>query len=174
MRVRKRVREHRRHLQAKKTRSAFKRLQKTARRQSRFVRHVNHCISKHLVSKAVQERKALSIETLTGIREGAKENGSRHLRWLLGNWAFAQLGSFLRYKAEAAGIPVIAVDPAYTSQTCHACGHCERANRKSQAEFYCQHCGLMINADENAAKNIKARAESSCGLMFRTTANACV
>ena len=167
MQVRKRVREHRRHLQARRTRSAFKRLQKTCRRQSRFVRDTNHCISKHIVSQAIQERKALSIESLTGIRERTKENGSRHLRWLLGNRAFAQLGSFLRYKAEAAGIPVIEIDPAYTSQTCHACGHCERANRKSQAEFHCQHCGLMLNADENAARNIKARGESSCALMFR-------
>jgi len=172
MQVRRRVREHRRHLQAKKTRSAFKRLQKTCRRQSRFVRDTNHVLSKHLVSKAVQERKALAIEALSGIRERA--NGSRHLRWLLGNWAFAQLGAFLRYKAEAAGIPLVEVDPAYTSQTCHACGHCERANRRSQAEFHCQHCGLDMNADENAAKNIKARGESSCALMFRTTANACV
>ena len=168
MQVRKRVREHRRHLQARKTRSAFKRLQKSCRRQSRFVRDTNHRISKHLVSKAVQERKALALETLSGIRERA--NGSRHLRWLLGNWAFAQLGSFLRYKAEAAGICVIEVDPAYTSQTCSSCGHCERANRKSQAEFHCQHCGLMVNADENAAKNIKARGELSCALMFHAVA----
>ena len=107
----------------------------------------------------MQERKALAIEALSGIR--CRANGSRHLRWLLGSWAFAQLGAFLRYKAEAAGIPVIEVDPAYTSQTCSACGHCERANRKRQAEFDCQHCGLMTNADENAAKNIKARAELS-------------
>lgn len=170
MQVRKRVREHRRHLQARQTRSAFKRLQKTARCQSRFVRDTNHRISKHLVSKAVQERKALAIETLVGIRDRA--NGSRHLRWLLGNWAFAQLGAFLSYKAEAAGIRLVSVDPAYTSQTCHACGHCERANRKSQSEFSCLNCGLTLNADENAAKNIKARGASSYALMFRPIATA--
>lgn len=166
MQVRKRVREHRRHLQACKTRSAFKRLQKSSRRQSRFVRDTNHVLSKHLVSKAVQKRKALAIEALAGIRDRA--NGSRHLRWLLGNWAFAQLGAFLSYKAEAAGIPLVSVDPAYTSQTCHACGHCERANRKSQSEFCCQHCGLDMNADSNAALNIKAWGELSYALMFRS------
>ncbi len=170
MQVRRRVREHRRHLQARKTRSAFKRLQKTARRQSRFVRDTNHVLSKHLVSKAMQERRALAIEALSGIRERA--NGSRHLRWLLGNWAFAQLDAFLSYKCEAAGILLLSVDPAYTSQTCHACGHCERTNRKSQSEFCCQHCGLTMNADANAAKNIKARAELSCSLMFHAVATA--
>ena len=48
MQVRKRVREHRRHLQARKTRSAFKRLQKTCRRQSRFVRDTNHVLRTYL------------------------------------------------------------------------------------------------------------------------------
>ncbi len=171
MQVRRRVREHRRHLQSRKTRSAFKRLQKSSRRQSRFVRDTNHVLSKNLVCKAVQEQKALAIEALVGIHDRAsvsRQNNS-YLRWLLGNWAFAQLGAFLRYKAEAAGIVVVEVDPAYTSQMCHACGHCERANRKSQAKFLCLQCGLDTNADENAARNIKARAELSCGLMFRPT-----
>jgi putative transposase len=31
------------------------------------------------------------------------------------SWAFAQLGSFIAYKARKAGVPVVHVDPAYTS-----------------------------------------------------------
>ena len=38
------------------------------------------------------------------------------------------------------------------------CGHCEQANRKSQAEFVCQSCGFAAPADWNAAVNI-SRAE---------------
>lgn len=168
--VRLKVREQRRTLQSRKTRSAYKRLQKNNRRQSRFVRDMNHCISKQLVQKAVQERKALAIEKLEGIRQ--RVHGSRYLRWLLGNWAFAQLGMFVKYKAESVGISVFEEDPAYTSQTCSRCGHCERANRKSQSEFICQNCGLIENADKNAAINIKARGELSCTLMFHPEAMA--
>lgn len=51
-RVRERVREHRPHLQARNTRSAFKRLQKTCRQQPRFVRDVNHRLAKPLVSRS--------------------------------------------------------------------------------------------------------------------------
>jgi putative transposase len=48
------------------------------------------------------------------------------------------------------------VDPAYTSQICHACGHCAAENRESQAVFRCRACGHADHADVNAAKNIAA------------------
>ncbi len=166
--VRQRVRQHRRQLQKKRTRSAYKRLQKTRRRQSRFVRDTNHVISKELVGRAVSLQKALALEDLSGIRERASVF-SRQMRWLLGNWAFDQLKMFLAYKAEAAGIPVVFVDPRNTSRTCHECGHCAKENRKSQAKFLCLKCGLCANADKNAAKNIEARGAQSNALMFRSS-----
>jgi putative transposase len=48
------------------------------------------------------------------------------------------------------------VDPAYTSQTCNACGHRAPENRESQAVFRCVACGHQANADVNAARNIAA------------------
>jgi transposase len=48
------------------------------------------------------------------------------------------------------------VDPAFTSQICHACGHCDPGNRESQAAFRCRACGHADHADVNAAKNIAA------------------
>ncbi len=48
------------------------------------------------------------------------------------------------------------VKPAYTSQTCAACGHCTPGNRESQAVFRCVACGHQANADVNAAVNIAA------------------
>lgn len=169
--VRRRDREHRRHLQRRKTRSAFKRLQKVNRRAARFSRDVNHCISKHVVQKALLAKKALALEDLSGIRERA--NGwNREMRWQIGSWAFADLAAKVCYKAAEVGIPVLFVDPRDTSKTCSSCGHCERANRKSQASFLCLHCGLCMNADSNAARNIEARAYQSERLMFRAVATA--
>jgi putative transposase len=46
------------------------------------------------------------------------------------------------------------VDPAYTSQTCHACGHRGAGNRERQAVFRCRACGHADHADVNVAKNI--------------------
>ena len=165
--VRCRVREHRRQVQKKRSRSAFKRLQKVHRRASRFAKDVNHCISKSLVQKALVLQKALSLEDLTNIRERS-HSLNKTMRWQMGNWAFADLAAKIVYKAAEVGLPVVFVDPKYTSQTCSCCGHCERANRKSQASFQCLSCGFCANADFNAAKNIEARGLLSTPLMFRS------
>lgn len=154
-------------LQSKGTKSARRHLKKIRHRQSRFVRNTNHVISKQLVERAATTGRALALEDLKGIRE--RSNGfSRELRWLMGNWAFDQLAQFVRYKAEAAGVPVVFVDPRNTSRTCSACGHCDKANRKSQSQFLCLQCGLDTNADFNAALNIWARAHQSERLLSRS------
>ena len=71
----------------------------------------------------------------------------------------------LEYKQRWLGGEVVAVNPAYTSQTCSACGHIEKANRKTQAAFKCVACGHSENADIQAAKNILALGHSvlACG-----------
>ncbi len=76
----------------------------------------------------------------------------------MGGWAFAQWQAFCAYKAQRAGVPVIVVNPAYTSQTCNACGVIDKASRLDQARFVCTVCGHSANADVNAAQNIAARA----------------
>ncbi|MGI5231419.1 RNA-guided endonuclease InsQ/TnpB family protein [Actinoallomurus sp. CA-142502] len=58
-----------------------------------------------------------------------------------------------RLEQKAAG-RVEKIDPAYSSQICHACGHCAADNRESQAVFRCRACGHVDHADVNAAKNI--------------------
>lgn len=164
--VRKNVREHRRQLQRKRTNSAKKRLRRIASRQSRFVRDVNHQISKKLVATALRLKKALALEDLRGIRERAS-TVSKQMRWLLGNWAFDQLKQFVSYKAEASGLCVVLVDPRNTSRTCPnpECGFCDKANRKSQSCFQCLKCGYTNNADLVGALNVEARAEMSSGLL---------
>jgi putative transposase len=73
------------------------------------------------------------------------------------------LGRRLAQKAAASGAVVIYVDPRFTSQQCHACGHTSTGNRESQAAFLCQSCGHADHADANAARNILAR-----GLLLTT------
>ena len=45
------------------------------------------------------------------------------------------------------------MNPAYTSQTCHSCGHVAKGNRLSQSKFKCTACGHADDADVNAALN---------------------
>lgn len=154
--LRKKLREHRRRLQECGTKSAKRRLKKASKRQERFVRNSNHVISKELVRDARASKKALGLEDLKNIRGRARLN--KEMRWQMGNWAFAQLRQFCTYKAQMAGVEVRIVDPRNTSRMCSVCGHCEKANRKSQKHFRCLACGHSENADSNASKNISHRA----------------
>ena len=60
----------------------------------------------------------------------------------------------LTAKAEKAGRETVPVPAANTSRTCVECGHCEAANRPSQATFVCQRCGFTGHADVVGAINI--------------------
>jgi putative transposase len=71
--------------------------------------------------------------------------------------AWGTLASRTEQKAEASGCAVTYVDPRFTSQQCHACGHTEQGNRESQAAFRCLMCGHTEHADANAARNVLAR-----------------
>jgi putative transposase len=156
-RYRKRQQALRRKLQAKGTRSAKRLLKKRARKEARFARDTNHCIAKKIVTEAERTCRGIALEDLTGIRDRARLRKPQ--RVTLSSWAFAQLGSFVGYKARRAGVPVIYVDPAWTSRTCADCGHADKRNRVSQAMFTCRGCGVVAHADRNASRNIAARGQ---------------
>jgi IS605 OrfB family transposase len=150
--VRKRYHLRRQRLQKCGTRNAKRRIRRTGQRETRFQGDTNHCISKRLVQKADVPCKAIGLEDLSGIRE--RSTVRHEHRYERHAWAFFQLRQFITYKAAWAGIPVHLVDPRNSSRACSQCGHCEKANRRSQESFLCQRCGFATNADYNAALNI--------------------
>lgn len=154
--VRKRRRRQRKRLQAKTTSSARRVLRRLSGKEARFARDVNHTISKRIVEEAKRTERGIAIEDLTGIRGRGRLRRSQ--RDNLHSWSFYQLRQFIEYKAQLHGVPVVSVDPRYTSQTCACCGHVAKANRKSQSSFLCVVCGYSCNADHNAAINIGRRA----------------
>lgn len=78
---------------------------------------------------------------------------------------FGEFSRQLEYKMDWQGKILLKVNPQYTSQKCHVCGHIEKENRKSQSDFACIACNTQENADVNAAKNILAAgyAVLACG-----------
>ena len=146
----------RRKLQAKQTRSAKRVLTRQRRKEQRRARDINHCIAKRIVTEAERTGRGIALEDLTGIR--ARVRHRKPQRVMMSSWSFAQLGSFIAYKAQRSGVPLVYVDPAYTSKECADCHHIEKLNRASQALFICRGCGVVAHADRNASRNIAARA----------------
>lgn len=139
-------------LQRKRTKSAKRRLKRRSRKESRWMRDLNHTIAKKTVLEAKRTERGISVEVLTGIRERVRHRKPQ--RSIFSSWAFAQLGGYLEYKSRQAGVPFVQVDPRHTSQRCHACGHTERKNRNGE-EFVCRSCGVVAHADLNASWNIR-------------------
>ncbi|WP_406280087.1 transposase [Streptomyces sp. NBC_00191] len=158
-RHRKRQLDLRRKLQAKGTKSAKRRLKNRRRKEQRHAANVNHTISKLIVTEAERTSSGIALEDLGGIRQRVRLRKPR--RVALHSWAFHQLGTFLEYKARRAGVPLVYVDPAYTSQECAECHHIEKKNRVDQALFICRSCGVVAHADRNASRNIAARGEAA-------------
>jgi putative transposase len=154
--IRYRHRQLRRKLQAKGTKSTRRRLKKLSGKERRFVTWTNHNISKRIVETAQDTKRAIAIEELGGIRDRVTVRTQQ--RTTLHSWSFQQLRSFIEYKAKQTGVPVLAVDPRNTSRTCPACGHIDKANRKTQSKFLCVSCGHSGLADYIAATNIRSRA----------------
>lgn len=99
---------------------------------------------------------AVAIENLTGIRARTNQKPrSKTERRRSNSWSFYQLRSFLEYKAIQFGVEIIAVPPAWTSQTCHQCLH---IGLRSDKRFKCSNetCSWSGDADYNGSKNISA------------------
>jgi IS605 OrfB family transposase len=158
--IRKKHNLQRRRLQRKGTRGAKKKLRRLARKEARFRRHQNHVISKQIVQTAKRTDCGIALENLKGIRKRVTARGG-DARNRLGGWGFAQLGGFIVYKAQLTGVMIEFVNPAYSSQTCAACGHRRRSNRQSQSVFCCKRCGHQAHADVNAARIHRSRALAS-------------
>ena len=151
-------------VQSKRTRSSRRLMRRLSGREQAFMHSLNHNISKQLVQDAKQQNTALAFEDLTNIRESLNQKPrSKTERRRTNNWAFYQLRLFVGYKANIAGVPVVFVPPAYTSQTCSRCGHIHPVKGKSYRNgkvFKCGHCGFEHDADVNAALNIAALGKS--------------
>ncbi|MFI8075847.1 RNA-guided endonuclease InsQ/TnpB family protein [Streptomyces sp. NPDC086033] len=142
-------------LQNKRTKSARRRLKERSRREARHVRNTNHIIAKTIVTEAERTSAGISLEDLKGIRQRVRLRKPQ--RVALHSWSFAQLAGFIVYKAKRAGVPLVFVEPAYTSQTCAECGHVDKRNRVDQGLFICRGCGVVAHADRNASYNIATR-----------------
>ena len=69
-------------------------------------------------------------------------------------------GTFLRWVkhyASVHGIPVLAVEPQFTSQECSRCGRIVKKSL-SMRTHVCPGCGLVLDRDHNAALNILIKA----------------
>ena len=122
---------------------------KQAKRLSLFHHKIGNVRKDFLHKESTKIAKANSVvymEDLNVAGMSKNKNLSKHIL----DCGWGEFRTMLSYKTK-----VIAINPAYTSQTCNECGVKDKVSRISQSQFACTSCGYIANADHNAAKNIK-------------------
>lgn len=144
--IRRKYQQRRRKLGKRKKLSAIRKL---GNKEQRWMKDQNHKISRQIVNTAIQEGvSVIKLERLENIRKTART--SRKNAKNLHSWTFYQLQQFISYKASLVGIRVVEVHPAYTSQSCPACG---KKNKARDRRYECS-CGFNAHRDRVGAINI--------------------
>jgi putative transposase len=103
-----------------------------------------------------QQHQVIAVETLnaSGMRAagGARKKG---LNRALADAALAEIRRMLAYKTRWYGSTLIEADRWFpSSKTCSACGGRKPNLTLADRTYVCEHCGLMIDRDLNAAINL--------------------
>jgi len=131
-------------------------LRAEGRRERHRVLQRLHQVSKRVVASAKARRAAIVLEDLTLLGAGGR---SHRMNRRLSSWPRGELHRQIEYKAALAGVPVIKVNPAWTSKTCPVCG-ARRRDRVGQ-DFVCSVCDWEMDRQHNAACNILLSALAS-------------
>ena len=145
-RVKRRYRAKRRALGKSKKPRVIKKL---SNKEQRWMRDVDHKVSREIVNFAVQNNVAtIKLEQLANISNTART--SRKNNHSLHSWSFYRLAQYIEYKSKQVGISVEYVNPAYTSQTCP---NCNALNHAKDRSYKCE-CGYHTHRDRVGAINI--------------------
>ncbi|TLZ44184.1 MAG: IS200/IS605 family element transposase accessory protein TnpB [Methanobacteriota archaeon] len=127
-----------------------------ATRERSRVRQRLHVASKTIVQFAQRNRAVVVLENLTLCGAGGP---SREMNRRLSSWPRREIHRQIEYKAALAGVPIIKVNPQWTSKTCPVCG-ARRRDRVGQ-DFVCLVCDWEMDRQINAGLNILKTALAS-------------
>ena len=135
------------------SRNNLKMLEKVKGNEQRYFNHINNEISSQIINQAkTLENPVIVMEDLTHIIKKTKVRKKQ--RYIHQTWAFRRLQNMIQYKALWNEIPVVYIQPQYTSQICPKC---LSTNKRVKSDYKCKHCGYQANADHVGAVNIRKK-----------------
>lgn len=136
---------------------ALRSLSNIKRFEYNFIRTRLFQISNEIITFANQFNVShIIIEDLKFLRTGRKLGNSkgRKVNGIINKIPYAKFRSYLNIIAVQQQINIIAIDPYHTSQLCSRCGVLNKIKGGNYRLYKCKFCGLEINRDRNASKNI--------------------
>ena len=148
--------DRRKRLQKKKShdrRTAKRLCAREGTREHHRIDYRMHEVANAVLSFAEERRSMIVLEDLTGIRPCKGKKFNRRISM----WPRRRLHQIIEYKAAWQGIPVVKVDPRYSSRKCPVCGRIQDSRKGT--EFVCG-CGWHMDRHINASINLLQTAAS--------------
>src|SRR3989475_2303434 len=135
---------------------------KYGRRRTSRTGHILPTATKTIVAVAIQQRTAIVLENIEGIRSlYRKGNGQgRKYRGRMNSWSFSEAQRQIEYKARWVGLPVIRLSRRETrgsSVTCPRCGERLQSDKRLERKLWCGKCRVAMDRDMVAAINLSRR-----------------
>lgn len=130
-----------------------RKLSKRVARVHERIRHRRKNFIQQETRKLINQYGLIALEALV-VRNMLK---NPKLAKSIADAAWSSFVHTLLAKAEEAERTIVRVNPAYTSQTCSACGH-RQEMPLSVRVYECPSCGLVMNRDHNSSVNILNKA----------------
>ena len=122
----------------------------------RKLANIRHNYTHHITSEIIElnpSKIVLEDLNVTGMMK------NKHLSEAIQEQTLHEFRRQIEYKAEWAGINVIYAGRFYpSSKKCSVCGHIKRDLKLKDRVYKCEVCGLSMDRDENAAKNLEKLA----------------
>ncbi len=121
----------------------------------RALKERNYYINREAKKLPFNEYKVIVMENIKNIKRNTKREKRlrKEFRSKFQRWTYPLLFSRINQLCETTGVQFIAIDPAYSSQTCNKCGSVHKLSRNGEM-FKCRNCGYTLDADFNASLNI--------------------
>jgi putative transposase len=135
---------------------------KYGQRRTARTGHLLHNVTKTIVAIALQQKTAIVLENIEGIRSlYRKGNGQgRKYRGRMNGWSFGKAQQQLEYKARWIGLPIIRLSRSETrgsSVTCPRCGERLQSDKRLERKLWCGNCRVVMDRDMVAAVNLSRR-----------------
>ena len=156
--IQERHNERRKRLQKKKVhdrRTQRKLCGREGQREHNRVEAQLYLVAHVILKKALAEKSVIILEDLTGLK---LKHWSKRLKRRISSWPRRRLHAILQFMARWSGIPIIFVDPSFTSVSCPICGSVYPVSRMDRM-FRCA-CGWDCPKHINASLNIMIKAAS--------------
>jgi len=137
----------RRKIQQLPEKTRKKLLQKYRSRERNRINDILHKIAKQLANRTN------IFEDLSNFKENVARTKSRSMNRQNSKHNYITLQKYVEYKSAWNGYLTLYVNPRLTSKTCSRCGYINK-DLKGAGKFECPRCGLKIDRQKNAAKNI--------------------